>query len=108
MNKEHVFQIGISVDEDEIMNGINEQVKNTLVKKIEDRYLEKGVYGYGLVPVPTDYLKSLVDNKLVQVLDDNKEEIIKAAGEILAEKLFKTKLAKETLKRVTESGGANE
>lgn len=106
MNKEHVFQIGISVDEDEIMYGINEQVKNTLAKKIEDKYFERGVYGYGAVP--TDYLKSLVDKKLVQVLDDNKEEIIKAAGEILAEKLFKTKLAKETLKRVVESGGANE
>ena len=106
MNKEHVFQIGISVDEDEIINGINEQVKSTLVKKIEDRYLEKSVYGYGVVA--TDYLKSLVDKKLVQVLDDNKEEIIKAAGEILAEKLFRTKLAKETLKRVVESGGTNE
>ena len=34
MNKEHVFQIGISVDEDEIVYGINEQVKNVILKNI--------------------------------------------------------------------------
>ena len=35
MNKEHIFQVGISVDEDEIVNGINEQIKNVVLKDIE-------------------------------------------------------------------------
>lgn len=106
MNKEHVFQIGISVDEDEIVNGINEQVKNVILKDIEKKYFDS--IGYLTRRVPTEYLREIIDDKIKDIVDENKEEIIKTAGEILAEKLFKTKLAKETLKRVTESGGANE
>lgn len=106
MNKEHVFQIGISVDEDEIVYGINEQVKNVILKDIEKKYFDS--IGYSTRRVPTEYLRDIIDDKIKDIVEENKEEIIKAAGEILAEKLFKTKLAKETLKRVTESGGANE
>lgn len=104
MNKEHIFQVGISVDEDEIVNGINEQIKNVVLKDIEKKYFDS--VGYSTRMVPTEYLRDIIDNKIKDIVDENKEEIVKAAGEILAEKFFKTKLAKETLKRVT--GGAND
>ena len=101
-NKEHIFQIGISIDEDEIISGVNEQVRNVVLKNIESRYLDEATF-YSSRRVPTEYLKSLVDNQIISIISENKDEIIKIAGESLAERLFKTKAAKETLKRITEA-----
>lgn len=84
---EHVFEERIQKDYDKI---IKEKIVDEVIKTLEradNNWNGRAEYG----------MKNLINNKLDDYIKDYKEEIIDKAAEILADRVVRTKKAKEKL-----------
>lgn len=84
---EHVFEERIQRDYDKI---IKEKIVDEVIKTLEradSNWNGRAEYG----------MKNLINNKLDDYIKDYKEEIIDKAAKILADRVAKTKKAKEEL-----------
>lgn len=102
---EHIIQFAIGIDDDAIRKRVEENsekvIIDSLLSEIRKTIFDKDYYGR-----PTKTLSTWAGSYLEAFLDANKGEIIKCAGEILAERLARTKAVREMvddLKRVKES-----
>lgn len=102
---EHIVQFAIGIDDEGIKKAVTENAEKTIIKELSEevkRILFKKDFSYknGLSLGPTQYM----DEKIGAILDENREAIIEAAAEKLADKLSRTKKAKEMLGEVLEKG----
>lgn len=102
---EHIVQFAIGIDD----KGIKERIEKSAEKQIIERLyhdIARSLTGntrWTEYPISSEFegtfrrvAKEAVDN----VVNQNKDEIIKEAAIILADRIFRTKAAKETLKNI--------
>lgn len=95
MNREHVIQVGVMIDEDKIVDTMTKSLSRTLEKEIESQVrdmFKRSCYG-GTLSASSEYV-------IKTWLDDHKDEVIKITSEQLVEKLYRTKAVKEMVKKV--------
>lgn len=97
---EHIVQFGISIDDDRIAKTIEEKAEKDILQHLRrriDNTLFESRY-YGGRGDPNEGLSDWAKTRFDGWLDDNKDAIIDCAGKYLAEKLSRTKAARELLK----------
>ena len=99
MNTEHVFQIGISIDDQAIREATLAQAAKTLSEEILNTCF-KNQYGYrkGL----SDDALKLVEKNIDRVVEEQKDKIINAVVESLIEKISRSKAFKDATKEVID------
>ena len=88
---EHILQFGINIDDEKIKNTI--MAKGDVIEALTGNR-NNGDYTY------SRSLKELVNNTMERFCEDNKQTIIDLAADRLAEKLSRTKVAKEAIEKV--------
>lgn len=100
-----VINIPIQIHEEEmtklIKQDYEEKVINEIVKYITTA-IEKQGYGYGYGAKFDNGMLNLIQNQIGKFLDEHKDEIIQKAGNILAEKLRRTKRVKELVEGIAD------
>ena len=95
---EHIIQFGINIDDEAIKNAV---VANAEKKIIEDLTLEvkKAIYrtSYYNSNILTNDTTQYMDKKIDDILASCKEDIVERAANKLADRLSKTKKAREML-----------
>lgn len=99
MNTEHIFQIGISIDDQAIREATLTQAAKTLSEEILNTCF-KNQYGYrrGL----SDEALEIVEKNINRVVEKQKDQIINAVVESLVEKISKSKAFKNAIKEVID------
>lgn len=99
---EHILQFAIYIDDDAIVKRIEENAEKNITDEIKQEVMklmfEYNPYSGKRLEYPTNWTRIQVES----FLNDHKDEIIQCAGNILAEKLLRTKAVKETVGRLTE------
>ena len=97
---EHIVQFAISIDDDTIVKRVTENaeknITNDLKQQVANRMFERSYYQKNADPERdplSNFSKNIIDN----FFNENKEIIIEKAAELLADKLSRTKKAKEIL-----------
>ena len=93
---EHIIQFGIGIDDEAIIKRVEAKAEDTIMQEI--RHDAKAAIFKPMYPNnsaftrnPTDFF----DEKIDQFLKENKDEIIKMTADRLAERLARTKAARE-------------
>lgn len=98
---EHVIQFGVSIDDEAIEKSIianaEKKITSELGMKFEERIFRKR-YSYGR---DIEELSETGKDIVYDWLKDNSEKIIEYAGNIVAEKVFRSKAWKEKYGEVT-------
>lgn len=92
----HIVQFAFDFDDARITELVEAQAAKQVIGKIT-KDVEKVMFVDRLGYRSNDPVKELVANRVNAIVDENKDAIINAAVERLADKLARTKLAKETL-----------
>lgn len=111
---EHILQIAIGVDDDKIVKQIERSAESQITKSLGyevAKVILKRRSGYGLSPKDIDAECSYSNLEFtpfgkevfLRFLEENKERIITVAGEMLADKLVRTKAVKEKVGEVLAS-----
>lgn len=107
---QHIINVAFDFDDDKVRKTLEEsaekKVIDNLLTDIKKAICSKSdnYWGYNAKVTDenfTDGLKVIVYDEIERVLLDNKDTIIKLAADKLAERLSKTKAAKELLKNET-------
>ena len=101
---EHIVQFAVNIDDEQIKKTVERNVVTQVVAAIRKDCMKEltgkcdaSTYQYH------QKIKEMVDNNIKEFLDNNKEIIIKEAVNQLAERLSRTKAAKEALNKTIES-----
>lgn len=94
---EHIVQIGIGIDDDSIIKNVSAHAETAITNQLL-MDIKKVIFGrtWG-GNIDEDRLSFFVNEKLDLFISENKNAIIDSAGKYLAEKLCRTKKAKELL-----------
>jgi hypothetical protein len=99
---EHIVQFAIGIDDDAIVKLIEESAEKKITDEIKQEVMklmfECNPYSGKRLEYPTNWTRMQIESFLV----GHKEEIIQCAGNILAEKLMRTKAVKEMLGGLVE------
>lgn len=99
---EHFLQFAISIDDDAIVKRIEENAEKNITEELKKKVMkllfDVNPWSSRQLDVPTEWTKTRIED----FLNDHKDEIVQCAGNILAEKLLRTKAVKETVGRLTE------
>lgn len=98
---EHIVQFGITIDDDAIRRRVEANAEKTIIENIQQSVAEQifqNARYHCITNAPytgslTDYAGGLVS----EFLEAHKDEIIRAAGKELANRLVRTKAAKSLL-----------
>lgn len=97
---EHILQFGISIDDEMIKKRVEkaalEQLTSEFTSEIKDIIFEKNHYSNR----HTSELTGWVEDRFFEFFEQHKSEIIDTAAEKLADKLSRTKAAKELIGKV--------
>ena len=93
---EHIIQFGIGIDDEAIIRRVEARAEDEIMQEIKrdaKAAIFKPIYpnNSAFTRNPTDFF----DEKIGQFLKENKDEIIKLTADRLAERLTKTKAARE-------------
>lgn len=103
----HIVNVAFDFDDDKVRKTLEEsaekKVIDNLLTDIKKAICSKSDNYYGFNAKPSDEnftggLKAIVYDEIDKILLDNKDTIIELAADKLAERLSKTKAAKELLK----------
>lgn len=93
MQKEHVFNIAIAIDDDAIQQAAIDYCAKQIDKGLTDGYLKKGTYRN---EVEFDYkLAKVIDEHCKEFLETHKDEIMNAVVVRLVEKLGNSRKFRE-------------
>lgn len=101
---EHIVQFAVNIDDEQIKKTVERNVVTQVVAEIR-KDCTKELTGK-ISPNTYQYsqrIKEIVDSNIKEFLDNNKEIIIKEAVNQLAERLSRTKAAKDALNKTIES-----
>lgn len=94
MNTLHTVQIAFSFDDEAIQNQATDMCAKEVLKALSYGYLDNGYYGH---KEPGSKLKDEVQKSIDKFIDDHANEIQKAAIELVAEKIMRTKAMKTAM-----------
>ena len=101
---EHVIQFGVSIDDDAIQKRIVENAEKVITedikKEVMGKIFEKDRYSYGVVD--KFHLSDIGERIIADAVMEHKDEIIKLAAQMVAEKVFRSKKWKDKYSEVTE------
>lgn len=95
INEESMEEVIKRDYEEKVLNKITEYIRTSLVSKSRSAYGDKAING----------MNAIIESKVDDLLKENKEAIIKVAADLLAERLAKTKKAKEILNNLEGQNG---
>lgn len=95
---EHIVQFGITIDDEAIKQTILDNAEKNIMDRITKDVLLAIFRTNGWSDTPTNQLRPWVEEKVDVILKENKDTIIDLAAEKLAERLARTKKAKELTK----------
>lgn len=102
---EHIVQFAISMDDNAIKQRVEEAAEKTIInnlqQEVRDKLFEPGDYCRRSTK-PGDPLSSFSESLIEDFLSDNKDELLDKAALYLANRLCKTKAAKEI---IAKNGG---
>ena len=98
---EHIVQFGITIDDEYIKKSIEEGAKHAIVKEMAEQVRKVLIMRWCGNDEPSVYF----DKKLTEVINDHKDEIINLAADRLAERLRRTKAARDVVKDLKEEVG---
>jgi hypothetical protein len=97
---EHIVQFGISFDDKKITQAVEEKAEKVLFddlkQKINDNLFEHDYYNRK--GNPKNGFSHWMECHVIAFLEQHKQEIIEMTGRLIAEKLSRTKAARELLK----------
>lgn len=106
---EHIFQIAISMDDDRIKAQVADKAEKEIIANLtrevgqvifeRERYSYYGINQKGYNP---NNLSSWSEHRFEDFLKENKDAIIKAAANMLADRLARTKAGKAILEDLKE------
>ena len=107
MVREHVVQFGVCIDDEAIAKGVQQSAEKEVIKMICEKVESVicGKYGYSYSRVNKDDLtplRDIVERKVDEVINENKQYILDNASKILAEKLVRSKAGKAILTNLNE------
>ena len=101
---EHVIQFGVSIDDDAIQKRIVENAEKVITedikKEVMGKIFEKDRYSYGAVD--KFHLSDIGERIIADAVMEHKDEIIKLAAQMVADKVFRSKKWKDKYSEVTE------
>ena len=97
---EHIFTISVAVDDDAIRAGIIQSCESQIVQNFKKEFYETDYYGR--VTKPGKRLVDIVDNRVAQVVNENKSEIIDLIVERVSDKIMRSKAFKDKLKSMED------
>ncbi len=102
---EHIVQFAIGMDDNAIKQRVEEAAEKTIInnlqQEVRDKLFEPGNYSRRPTK-PGDPLSSFSKSLIEGFLSDNKDELLDKAALYLADRLCKTKAAKEI---IAKNGG---
>lgn len=98
--KEHILQFAVSIDEERIVSLVEKKAVETATQGVIDAVKSKTNTACRW---EQSYIEKMIDERVNQVIDENKETIINRAADRLAERLIRTKAAKAMLNEVIEN-----
>ena len=102
---EHIVQFAIGIDDEAIKNRITDTAEKQITESIQ-KDVEETIFDHGWRSEevdknsPRNWVKDMVKN----VIEANKDQIIKGATEELARNMAKTKAVKEAIAKVVKDG----
>ena len=99
---EHVVQFGICIDDERVRAAIEKSAEDKVTKDITQQVMNRMFDAgyYGREAKSTDPLKDWVIKQFDSFLEQHREVILDRAAERLADRLSRTKAAKEMLSQV--------
>lgn len=94
MNKEHIFNIAISVDEDGIRSRAEEYCAREVANVLDDNWIKKGYYGRKELGAR---LEECVDSAVKKYMEEHHDELMEIVAGKVAEKIVKTKAYKDAM-----------
>lgn len=106
---QHIFNIAIDMDDRRIVDAVSEKAEEEILKKllgdVESVIFDhRGWKSSETDPKMRDGLSRLVTEKFEEFLNENRDEIFDRAGKHLADKLSRTKAAKDLLRETFANG----
>lgn len=100
---EHIVQFAINIDDDRIRKIIEETAEKQIIEEIK-KEVERSIFqSYYSGGINKGHLQMWATDKLINsIIEENKEQIIEQAVKSLADKLGRTKMAKEKLADVLD------
>ena len=98
---EHIVQFGIGIDDEAIKKSVTQHAEKAIIEQlindVERIIFEKDVWGK---TVNKNKASDFVERHIDKFLEDNRDIIIELTSKYLAEKLVRTKRAKEILENI--------
>ena len=95
---EHIIQFAVGIDDNAIRERVEANAEKEIIEDIKNdvkaHLYKENDWGRGYSKQPSTYF----DNKVTSFMNEHKDEIISLAADRLAERLSKTKAAKELIK----------
>lgn len=96
-NRQHIIEVGVCIDEDTIVNtmvdSLSKKLSDEVEKGVKKTLFDDGSYWH-------DGISARAREVLYLWMDDNKEELLDRTSKILADKLSRTKAAKELIAKI--------
>lgn len=109
---EHIVQFAIGIDDEAIKKKIEESAEKQIIDKFYKDFVDSvAIDWHGDFKNNTrlsNGFRSMARQAVETVIDEYKNTIIEETAKILADRLLKTKAAKEMLKTVAESDASAE
>ena len=102
---EHIVQFAVGIDDERIKDIVEKEASKVIISDIE-RDVRNKIFSsryYKRDATPEDELSCFADGIIRGVFEDSKDAIIEKAAKILAASFAKTKVAKETVKQISEN-----
>lgn len=96
---EHVVQFGINIDDEAIKNAVNKSAERAIIERI-NKDVRKHIFEEDCYGRQTDRPTYFLERKIEEFLDKNRDTILEKASDKLADKLSKTKKARELLDNI--------
>lgn len=104
----HIINVAFDFDDEKVKRSLEKSAESEILKSIKDDIVSEIskksdiFYGVSKEDKYRDGLRKMVKDSIDTMLEDYKDEIVYAASVRLAERLSKTKTAKEMLKETIE------
>jgi hypothetical protein len=93
---EHIVQFAIGIDDDAIVKRIEENAEKNITKELRDK-VGRVMFGVSYRGDEADAITQWTESVFKEYLNDHKDEIVQLAAKFLADRLVKTKAARDAL-----------
>lgn len=98
---EHIVQFAIGIDDEAIVDRIQSNAEKVITEKLH-KQVARCIFQSNYRGETFDRLNDVAEQVLLRWLDSHKEELVKLASEVLADKMARTKAVKTAINNVVE------